>query len=441
MSSPAVRPPCSPSDAGSYWEGTTFSSDKLPRRPALGSSAPASFTQYLSADLLLPPGDYLETCRDSWAFAVSAALQCALTLQYARLGLRFTNRSMSSNYLLSCFDIGPADMCGCLGCDLPAVYLELSRVGLVTFSQFPYYTSEDLGRKLYADIDVEYFCRNRDLNGSCKPCASAAEYQEVVLAASRDQGSFRFLVPCLPCTQPQVPRYYPSKPFVLDGGGRDEEQAEAVRRELVRLGPLCVAISLDLEAFSSLFSGGSPPVVDSVERGLFYTPRASHVASAHLQAVLLVAYRRTSGAAGAGDGGASSDAAFWVCQSPNGSSNFGYALNDRGTLIRGLFNVAMLDVTVGLLDRVLSFERMLIQTEPKVDPRDLGPDDPFVTAERDRDDGPSPATHRDGYSVKNATSSDRGAAKTRERRLVAPVILVAAALCILALAVYFLVRV
>lgn len=435
MSSPAVRPPCSPSDAGSYWEGTKFSSDKLPRRPSLGSSAPASFTQYLSADLLLPPGDYLETCRDSWAFAVSAALQCALTLQYARLGLRFTNRSMASNYLLSCFDLGPADMCGCLGCDLPAVYLELSRVGLVTFSQFPYYTSEDLGRKLYADLDVEYFCRNRDRNGSCRPCASAAEYQEVVLAASRDQGSFRFLVPCLPCTQPQVPRYYPSQPFVLDGGGRVEERAEAVRRELVRLGPLCVAISLDLEAFSSLFSGGSPPVVDSVDRGLFYTPRASHVVAGHQQAVLLVAYQSRSGA---GEGDASSDAAFWVCQSPNGSSNFGYALNDRGALIRGLFNVAMLDATAGLLDRVLSFDRMLIQTQPKDEPRELGPGDPFVVA--DRDYGPSPVAHRDGGSAEKATSSDRRAAQARVHKLAVPVILAVVALCVLALAVYFLVR-
>jgi hypothetical protein len=375
MSSPAAtRPPCaSPGETSSYWAGTSFDQDdKLPTRlgpPGVQKLPPSSgsFLRYLSAELLLPPGDYLETCRDSWAFSVSAMVQCALSLQYARLGAKFSNRSMSSNFLLSCFDVGPSEMCGCLGSDLPAVFRELSREGLVTFSQFPYYTSEDLGSKLYADIDVEYFCRNRDQNGSCRRCASAADYHEVVLAASRDQGSFRFLVPCLPCSNPQVPRYYPEAPFVVGGSATDEEQAAAIRAELERLGPLCSTLALDEEAFSSLLSGGTAPVVKGVQEGLFYQPRKP---SAYQLAVLLVGY--------AGSGAEGGGGPFWVCQNQNGSSNFGYSLQDGGSLIKGLFNVYVKDGNSRLLEQTISFDRMLIKTNPRAGKKELSAEDPFL---------------------------------------------------------------
>jgi Papain family cysteine protease len=386
-SPPAVRPPCASALArpSSYWAGTSFSRDQLPTRPGpLGagqpepSSSSGSILKYLSAELLLPPGDYLETCRDAWAFSVSAMVQCALVLQYARLGARFANRSMSSNFLLSCFDVGPAEMCGCLGSDLPAVFRELSREGLVTFNQFPYYTSEDLGSKLYADIDVEYFCRNREQNGSCRRCASAAEYHEVVLSASRDQGSFRFLVPCMPCSNPQVPRYYPEGPFVV-GGATDEARAAAIRAELARLGPLCSTLVLDEEAFSSLFSGGAAPVVQGVEQGLFYRPRRAQ-ASARLLAVLLVGYADEALGGGGGP--------FWICQNQNGSSNFGYSLRDGGSLIKGLFNVAAMDGASRLLEQTISFDRMLIKTDVGAGKKELSAADPFVELPGGKAPGP-----------------------------------------------------
>ena len=372
MRSPDVRPPCSVPAS----EGVRFSRDKLPSRrgPAVAEKPPESFLGYLSADLLSSPVDYLETCRESWASSVSTMVQCALSLQYERLGARFTNRSMSSSFLLSCFEVGPSDACGCLGGDPPAVLKELARQGLVTFSQFPYYTSANLGAKLHSDIDVDYVCRNRDRNGSCRPCADAAEYQEAVLAAPGERGSIRFLVPCMPCSTPQAPRYYPEAPFIV-GAPSKEDRQEAIKAELTRLGPLCSTLALDEEAFSSLSStGGSAPLVLDAGDGLFYQPQQPPPSSAH-HVVLLVGYK---------DGGSRGRAPFWICQNQNGGSNFGYSISDRGTLIKGLFNVSMEDGASRILEQTISFEKMLIKTDPKAGKKDLSAGDPFVAPLADK---------------------------------------------------------
>lgn len=353
---------------GPYWTGSQFSATVLPRKEGgVGQASegapvpPRSFLTYLSSQLLLPPGDYLEACRDAWAFTVSAAIQCAVSLAYSRLGLRFTNRSMSSNYLLSCLKDRAPQLCGCQGADVPSVFKLLESIGTVTFSQFPYYTSEDLSRRLYDDIDVEYFCKPKAA-GACTSCTSPSEYEEVVLSASRDQGSFRFLVPCLPCSNPQLPKYYPKAPFVVTA--RDPAQkAEAIKHELLRLGPLCTTLRIDHEAFFGLFSGGEAPLVSRAEDGVFYRPHVTRL-SEEMTSLLLVGY-----AASSSDGGG-----FWICQSQNGGSNFGYSLGG----VAGLVNVDMLREDTGILDLTVSFEKMLVQVSRDEAARELRATDPFV---------------------------------------------------------------
>lgn len=370
MSAPGSRA-CSLRDIfGPYWTGSQFSAEALPSKKGQASQEalappPPSFLAYLSSQLLLPPGDYLEACRDAWAFTVSAAIQCAVALAYSRLGLRFTNRSMSSNYLLSCLKGRLPQLCGCQGADVPSVFKLLATSGTVTFSQFPYYTSEDLSRRLYDDIDVEYFCKPKAA-GACTSCAGPSDYQEVVLPASRDQGSFRFLVPCLPCLNPQLPKYYPKAPFVV-AAGDPARKAEAIKRELLRLGPLCTTLRIDHEAFFGLFSGGDAPLVSRAEEGVFYRPHSTRL-SEELTSLLLVGYVSSS---------EGSDGGFWICQSQNGGSNFGYALKG----VAGLVNVDMLREETGILDLTVSFEKILVQVSRDEAPRDLRATDPFVEKE------------------------------------------------------------
>ena len=370
MSAPGTRA-CSLRDIfGPYWTGSQFSAAVLPRKAGAGQASqealtpppPPSLLAYLSSQLLLPPGDYLEACRDAWAFTVSAAIQCSVALAYSRLGLRFANRSMSSNYLLSCLQGRLPQLCGCQGADVPSVFKLLETSGTVTFSQFPYYTSEDLSRRLYDDIDVEYFCKPKAA-GACTSCAGPSEYQEVVLPASRDQGSFRFLVPCLPCSNPQLPKYYPKAPFVV-AAGDPARKAEAIKRELLRLGPLCTTLRIDHEAFFGLFSGGDAPLVSRAEDGVFYRPHGTRL-SEELTSLLLVGYVSSS---------EGSDGGFWICQSQNGGSNFGYALEG----VAGLINVDMLREDTGILDLTVSFEKILVQVSRDEVPRDLRATDPFV---------------------------------------------------------------
>jgi hypothetical protein len=64
------------------------------------------------------------------------------------------------------------------------------------------------------------------------------------------------------------------------GASAKEDRKAAIKAELTRLGQLCSTLELDEEAFSSLFSGGSAPLVQDVGDGIYYQPVPSLVCSA-----------------------------------------------------------------------------------------------------------------------------------------------------------------
>jgi len=369
---------CSVESYGSYWAGTFFSEGVLPRREAHFSTLssvppPKIFIDYLKEGLPLPQPKhrFSESCRGSWAFSVCAAIQCAATLAYKRMGVQFLNKFMSAEYLLSCYEVGPTYVCGCLGDDLPEVLQAVSQRGIVTFDQFPFITTTASNLKLYRTMDVVYFCEHEDHLGTCRPCKETLQdYVETVLSASPDEGSYRFTVPCLPCSQPAVPKYFPTDPFhVMVQGAEDAQaQASAIQRELVRLGPLCVALAVDIEAFTVLLSGGTPPVVGEPSAGIFYRPR--HVdKQGTLHTTLLVGYSVTD-----------SNAPFWICRAHVGASDFGYSLQIGEKTVESLFNVEMYDEVSQLSRHVVSFEEVSILAKLGGTPRALQRDDPLTEA-------------------------------------------------------------
>ena len=365
---------CSVEVYGSYWAGTFFSQGVLPRREthsSLSSSGPPPkvFMDFILEGLLPHQHRSSESCRDSWAFSVSAAVQCAAMLAYKRMGVRFLNRYMSAEYLLSCYEVGPTYLCGCLGDDLPEVLQAVSQQGIVTFDQFPYVTTRASNLKLYSNIDVVYFCEHEDHLGTCRPCKETLQdYVETVLSASPDEGAYRFTVPCLPCSQPIAPKYFPTDPFhvMVEGAEDKEAQASAIQKELVRIGPLCVALAVDIEAFTVLLSGGTPPVVGEPSAGLFYRPR--HVdKKGPLHTALLVGYSAFD-----------SNAPFWICRAHVGASDFGYSLQIGEKTVDSLFNVGMYDEVSQLSRHVVSFEEVSILTKPGGTPHSLQREDPLT---------------------------------------------------------------
>ena len=273
---------------------------------------------------------------------------------------------MSPEYLLSCYERGPSGMCGCRGADLPTALKVISELGMVSFSQFPYVSSDVLNLPRREGIDVVYFCGNSDHLGTCRPCkASLEDYSESVLSASPDVGAFRFVVPCLPCAQPVSPKYFPVRPFVL-GGGDLRERVAVVKAELVRIGPLCFALAIDSEGLTSLLFGGTPPSVTQPHEGLFYRPRRI-VTDGSFYTALIMGYSKTP-----------SNEPFWVCHLQVSGGGFGYELKTGSRVVGGLFNVDMEDEVVGTLSRVVSFEEMRIQTVNDGSPRSLRRGDPFL---------------------------------------------------------------
>lgn len=378
MKSPEERPPrCTEKVIGSFWSGTLFSLGVLPMQESksIDSSEkvpPTSFLEYLTQDLIHPLRQSREDCRDSWAFAVSRCLQYATALAYKRMGLQFDNLYMAEDYLLSCYEVGPMQMCGCLGDDLPNVMKNVSERGIVTASQFPYLTSTFLSMELFGKIDSVYYCTKENHLGTCAPCEETLQdYTETTLSASPDEGSYRFTVSCMPCVQPKAPKYFPKEPFHIYAGPNPsaQEQAIAVQKELVRTGPLCAALAVDAEAFTTLLSGGKAPVVTRASQGLFYRPH--HITDANTyRTVLIVGYvgQRTS------DDGPS----FWICEAHMGSSDFGYTLQVGTKVLKNLFNIELYDQVSRILENVVSFEKIQVLTDPSSSPHDLRSDDPLV---------------------------------------------------------------
>jgi hypothetical protein len=246
---------------------------------------------------------------------------------------------------------------------------EVSQKGIVTFAQFPYVTTRASNLKLYSNMDVVYFCEKEEHLGTCGPCKeNLQDYVETVLSASPDEGSYRFTVPCLPCAQPIAPKYFPTDPFhVMVGDAKDAQaQASAIQKELVRTGPLCVALSVDVEAFTVLLSGGVPPVVGEPSAGLFYRPR--HVdEKGPLHTALLVGYSAPD-----------LSPPFWICRAHIGDSDFGYSLQIGEKTVDSLFNVGMFDEVSQLMKHVVSFEEVSILTNPGGTVRALQRDDPLT---------------------------------------------------------------
>jgi len=359
---------------GSFWAGTYFSDGVLSMRESLSvteslDSPPKSFIEYLTHELLGPQHRSSKTCHDSWAFSVSAALQCATALAYQRMGLRFTNRYMSSEYLLSCYEVGPTHLCGCLGADLPMVMQHVSQEGLVTFDQFPYVTSVDVDMNPDLDMDLVYFCKKGGHLGTCAPCEDTLNnYVENIASASPKISSYHYTVPCLPCVQPTVPKYFLKEPFQVASASKNRPfmQAIAIQKELVRTGPLCVALAVDGDAFTALVSGRSPPTVSNASDGLFYKPRRIQDTRA-FHTALLVGYAHSA-----------SGPPFWICRGHIGASDFGYTLRIAEKTVDGLFNVDMYDSVSQILERVVSFEEVFVLTKPDGFPHSLRRDDPFV---------------------------------------------------------------
>lgn len=332
-----------------------------------------------------------ELCRDSWAFAICTSIELALVLAYEKLGSHFLNRYMSAEYLLSCYEEGPMQVCGCRGADLPTAFKIASELGVVTFNQFPYISSDALNLPLHGGIDVVYFCENTTHLDTCPPCkATLEDYSETVLAASPDIGAYRFTVPCLPCSQPISPKYFPLRPFIVDADGKAARSA-AIKAELLRVGPLSFALAVDVEALTALFSGGSPPMVSNVAEGLFYRP--NHLLDeASFYTALLVGYSETA-----------AQPPFWICHLQLSGGGFGYDLDAGDGVVTGLFNVDMNDEVAGTLNRVVSFEDVLILTATDAAPRPLSRGDPFLTAKVGETESSQPLLPQQATSYKGIT--------------------------------------
>jgi hypothetical protein len=354
---------CSLSD-DAPWESSAFSYDALPtRRPSVSPEAPTVFEAYLTPDVLKERRNERAACRESWAFVLSGAVQYATWLAYARLGLFFDNSHMSVEYLLSCYEEGPHAMCGCLSGDLALAFRAISERGEVTFRQFPFVASMSLSQNVFSRQEEELYCQYRSHLGTCGPCeGSEKKYVVTALAASADKGSFRYVVPCVPCQKAVEPKYFPTSPFRIVAPS-PEELAACVRSELARFGPLPAALALDREAFGALKRGGVDLVVERTEQGVYYRPR--HPEADLFHAVLIVGYGTAAGGS------------YWICRTSHGKGPFGYALAASGGIVRGLFNVDVAEAPDVLLDRVLSAEKMTI-TSGGEERRDLSSKDPFV---------------------------------------------------------------
>jgi len=371
---------CVDLDKMPYMVGATFKKGVLPSKvPQSSAVSVDSFTTYLlTPGILIKRRQKYGYCRESWAFALTGSLEHAVWLAYDRMGFVFENGHMSTEFLLSCYEQGPHGMCGCFGADLPTAVQAVSRHGLVTFSQFPYVSSTSVNILPYSPLNTYYYCEDQSHLGTCRPCdASQDGYVETTLSASPDVGSYRVIVPCLPCSKPTAPKYYPKQPFHVAGDSSLslQQRVDVVKAELLRLGPLCAALGADLEALSALQSGGHAPQVPLLSDGVFYKPR--HMYPDKYHCVLIVAFHDPGNVSTQETG--PSSRAFWVCRTADGNDDFGYTLTSPNHTVDNLFNVGMYDVDASwLLDRVVSFEGVLIQAEANGPLRDLTSGDPFI---------------------------------------------------------------
>jgi len=369
---------CEPFLSGEAWVDSVFDADALPleAEPSAGSAAaaPGAFFEYVY-EVLAERRPQERTCRSGWAFALTGAVQAAVLLSYRRLGLLFDNHHMSVEFLLSCAS-APDLVCGCRGSHLCSALLRLSELGLVTFRQFPY-VEVTAPTDPVSRISLNYYCLDTSVNEACRPCEpSLADYVETARASATAKLASFFTVPCMPCAQPLAPRYYPVRPFrVIDASWSFERRAAAIKRELLRTGPLAASLKVHVEAFRRL----SPSSRASVPtQGAFYQPGSEAPTGSH--AVLVVGYWDRFPETGKAT---DRDRAFWVlCSS---WPDLGYAIEVDGSeasggrrRISGLFNLSMYGAGAAALEGVLSFAEVRIASDPALPPRALGPADPLV---------------------------------------------------------------
>jgi len=152
----------------------------------------------------------------------------------------------------------------------------------------------------------------------------------------------------------------------VHGGSTLAEKVASVKAELLRVGPLCAAASLDRGALSAIRRVDQARTVASTRDGVFYTPR-DPLPGVYLF-VLIVGY--------VDDG---NGAAFWVCKSFVDHA-VGYRLSyGQGQFLDDVFNMAMYADTASLLDRIASFDRVEVQLRRGGETRPLGSEDPLVS--------------------------------------------------------------
>jgi hypothetical protein len=377
-----VKAHCEDFLGGEVWMDTVFTPEMLPSHGPLTwyKYAPSStFYDYLVMGLLKTRRGQDETCRSSWAFALTGFLLYATTIAYRRQGLFYDNNHFSLEYMLSCYEDSKSRVCSCKGGDLVAALSMLSSRGIITSAQFPLVVADDLNVQTNSGIEVQFFCDSRTWNNTCPPCGADQQDYSVTATPGRElQGHFRYVVPCAPCAQPVAPKYYPYKPFVIYTQGLlHQEKVDSVKSELRRVGPLPAAVNIDRDEFDSLVRTRLLVVDDPVDGMLYRHPK--DVPDVY-HSVLIVGYYDPSELSSTL---ADRDKAFWICRTSWGEGGtFGYTLRTtmeipsskkgpplqtQGT-VENLFNLKMYGTHAesmkGTVNRVLSLEEVRIKTSP-----------------------------------------------------------------------------
>jgi len=344
---------------------STFSASALPELQSTqfaqqdggGIAPPEKFVSYIT-DGFLHVANQQGKCGSCWAFVIAQALRAAADIAYRRLGRIFDAKYLSVQYLLSCYEV-PEAMCGCVGGDLARAFEQVSRRGTVLERSFPY---DNNARPELSILERDVVCaQSPQTLETCPPCGAGRPPKRV---GAR-------VVDCVPCGDAAAPFYYPSEPFRITAGGDLPARVAAVKRELLRTGPVCCVIGVNEDALRAV--GEPPRLVRDVTEAPTYAPDFVS-AQALKHAVLIVGYYDPPGRTAR---------SVWVCRNSWGSQ-WGYRVRANHlepreggggvdvsqTELGGFFNISMYErqVELGLLDSATSFREVLVK-----EPRDAAP--------------------------------------------------------------------
>ena len=364
---------------------TTFSASALPEMPrselAQLGQLPEKFVMYVTdgylhavnkqgalpeklvgyvTDGFLHSSNRQGKCGSCWAFALAQALRIATDVAYRSLGRFFVPRYFSVQYMLSCYEV-PDAMCGCVGGDLARAFDEVSRRGTVLEKNFPY---DNNARPELGILERDSVCAQSPATlDTCPPCKPG---QAPTRVADR-------VVDCVPCEAAAAPFFFPGEPFRV-APSKDElhDRVAAVKRELLRTGPVCCTIGVNAEA---LRAAGEPPrLVKDVTDAPTYAPDFVS-ASALKHAVIIVGYYDPPG---------QTPSSVWICRNSWGDE-WGYRVRanrvrpEAGRIVvsqtelGGFFNVSMYErqTELGLLDGAVSFKEVRTRAAGDAAPRAL----------------------------------------------------------------------